>query len=119
MKGFLLLFCIGLLGLCGINWLQIGGLKQDIARLETKVQLEHDARAKDSPIGIAQTALDQLQDAVKNTDWKQAQAKLEEARTRIEVAGKDVSDRAKPGVEWMKSQYDELSKQVKDKVGSR
>ena len=118
MKGFLFLLCLVLFGFCGINYVQTQGLRQEIRELEGKLQLEQDARKQDSPIGIAVTALDQVQDAVKNTDWKQAQAKLDEAKQRIEAAGKDVSDRTKPGLEWMQKQYDQLSLQVKDKIAN-
>ncbi|MEP6755083.1 MAG: hypothetical protein ABJA67_06260 [Chthonomonadales bacterium] len=118
MKGFLFLLCIVLIGFCGINYIQTQSLRQEIRELEGKLLLEQEARKQDSPMGIARDALDQVQDAVKNTDWTQAQAKLEEAKQRIEAAGKNVSERTKPGVDWMQKQYDQLSQQVKDKVAN-
>jgi hypothetical protein len=113
MKGFTAFVLVLLLGLAGYNWWQIQGLRQEIARLEQKV---NQPSVSDQAIAQAAAALDRVQRAVRATDWNTARATYEEARAKVNDVARAAGDMAGPTIDRLKAQTAELGRQLQQRM---
>jgi hypothetical protein len=119
MKGFIALLMICMIGLAGFNWWQIRELRQDIVRLEEKVQQQQSSHVSDELVAKAVVALAQAREAVANTDWNKAKGTFDSARANIDAAVKTANAKAGPTLRWLQGQAQEIGKQIQDRVPQR
>ena len=101
MKGLMVFLLVTVLAMTGYNWWQIQTLRQDIARLEQKVDARP-ATLSDQVIGQATAALLRVQQAVNNTDWNKAHTAYDDARAKVDQVARAAGEKAGPTIDWLK-----------------
>jgi hypothetical protein len=118
MKAFLAFLVIVMVALSGFNYWQIHELKDQVARLEIKVQEQQSTGMTDKVVAEATQALASAKDAITRMDTTTARNYAESAKEILMKAGKTASEKASPTVKWLEGQARDLGKQIQDKVNS-
>jgi uncharacterized protein HemX len=118
MKGLIAVLLVVLLCLVGYNWWQIQTLRQEIARLEQKVDTRQ-ASLSDEVMIQATSALARVQEAVRSTDWNKARSAYDEARAKVEQVARAAGEKSGPALDWLKTQTSALGRQIQEQVPGR
>lgn len=117
MKAVLTLFVVALLALNIYNWWEIRNLRQEIDRLNHKVE-QISPELTDQVIGEAARALARAREAIDKMDLEHARAAVEDARRQLEEAGRSANEKARLTVKWLGEQVTELGKRIQEKAGA-
>jgi hypothetical protein len=115
MKAFIALLVIALIGFNVYNYMQVQDLKQQVARLEVKLNEEKSQGLSDKVVADAVRTLAQARDAVTRMDTTTARNYVENARTALERAGQTASEKAAPTVKWLGEQASDLGKKLQNR----
>jgi hypothetical protein len=116
MKGFMALVLVLLLGLACYNWWQIQTLRQEIARLEQKI---NEPSVSDQAIAQAAAALERVRRAVSATDWNKARTAYDEARAKVDQVARAAGDRGGKTIDWLKQQTSDIGRQLQQRLPAR
>ena len=119
MKGFIALLMLLLLGLNAYNYWEIQTLRQDIAALKQKVDVQSQAGLTGEVVAKAAVALAQARDAMSRMDTTRARAAYDTARKRLDEAAAMANQKAAPTVKWLRDEASDLNRQLQDKVHGR
>ena len=119
MKAFLAFLVSVMVGLSVFNYWQIHELKDQVARLELKIQEQQSAGMTDKVVAEATQALASAKDAIVRMDTTTARNYADSAKDMLMKAGKTAGDKAAPTVKWLEGQAKDLGKQIQDKIGSK
>ena len=119
MKVFVGLLFIALIGFCAFNYMQVQDLKQQVARLEIKLNEEQQQGVSDRVVAEATRALIKAHDAISQMDPATARTYVENARVALERAGRAANEKAGPTMRWLGEQASALGKKVQDKVNPK
>ena len=118
MKAFLGFLVLSLVALSGFNYWQIHELKDQVARLELKIQEQQSAGMTDKVVAEATQALASAKDAIARMDTTTARNYADSAKELLMKAGKTAGEKATPTVKWLEGQAKDLGKQIQDKIHS-
>jgi hypothetical protein len=119
MKGFFALVLVALLGLSAYNYLEIRALRQEIASLNQKVNVQSQGGLTDEVVAKAAVALAQARDALNRMDTAQARGYYDTARRQLDEAARTASAKAGPTVKWLRDEASDLGRQLQDRVRRR
>ncbi len=116
MKGFIAVLVIALIGLNVYNYMQVQDLKQQVARLEVKLnEAQQSQGVSDRVVAEATRALAQARDAISRMDTTTARNYAENARQTLERAGKSASEKASSTIKWLGEQTSDLRKKIEER----
>lgn len=117
MKAVLTFFVVALVALNIYNWWEIRNLRQEIDRLSHQVKQTSPDLA-DQVVAEATRALARAREAIDKLDPDHARTAVEDARQRLEEAGRLASEKVRPTVKWLGEQVTELGKRIQEKAGA-
>lgn len=115
MKGLLALLIIGLIAFCGYNYMQVQELKQEVARLQTKLAEQQQAGATDRVVAEATRALAQAREAISRMDTTTARNYADNARDMLTRASHTAGEKAGPALKWLGEQASDLGGRLQGK----
>ena len=118
MKAFLAFLVLVLVGLSAFNYWQIHELKDQVSRLELKIQEQQSAGMTDKIVAEATQALAGAKDAIARMDTTTARNYADSAKEMLMKAGKTAGEKATPTVKWLQGQAKDLGKQIQDKINA-
>ena len=113
MKAFLAFLVLALVGLSGFNYWQIHELRDQVARLELKIQEQQSTGMTDKVVAEATQALASAKDAISKMDTTTARNYAETAKELLMKAGKTAGEKASPTVKWLEGQAKEARQRQK------
>ncbi len=118
MKGIFTLILFALLGLSAYNYWEIHTLRQEIAELNQKVNVQSQSGITDEVVAKAVIALAQARDSMNKMDATQARAAYETARKRLDEAATTANRKAGPTVKWLRDEASDLGRQLQSRFHS-
>ena len=119
MKGLAAFAILFLLGMSVYNWYEIRGLRQEIVRLEEKVDAAGSGGVSEQALQKALDLMLQARVALANTDWNKARTAYESAQQQIGAAAKTAGEKAGPAMRWLRDQARDLGNQIQQRAPSR
>jgi hypothetical protein len=119
MKGLAALAIVVMLGLSVYNWWEIRGLREDVQRLEAKVQQAQSGGVSEQAFQKAMDLLFQARVAMANTDWSKARNAYDSFSQQISAAANTAGHKASPALKWLENEAKDLRKQIERGVASR
>ena len=116
MKGLIVALFVALIGFSFYNYLQVQDLKQEVSRLQAKLNEQQSGGVTDQVVAQAATAIAQAKDAISKMDTSRARSTLDSAREYLAQASKSVSEKSAPTVKWLEEQASDLGKKVDDRI---
>lgn len=117
MKGFVALALLVLLGLSVHNWMQISALRQEVARLESRVGEQQSSQVSDRILAEAVRAFLRAQAALSGANVDTARDALEAARQKLAEAARITGEKTEPTLNWLEAQAAELGRQAQERLG--
>jgi hypothetical protein len=101
-----------MLGLSIYNWYEIRNLRQEIVRLEMKVNETNGGGLSNQALDKAMELMVQARVALANTDWTKARSTYESARQQLSAAASTAGQKAAPTLRWLQDQAHEIENQI-------
>ena len=116
MKGFIAVLIIALIGFNVYNYMQVQDLKQQVARMEIKLNEQQSQGVTDRVVADATRALAQARDAISRMDTTTARTYAETARQTLERAGRTAGEKASSTIKWLGEQTSDLGKKIEERT---
>ncbi len=116
MKGLIAVLFLALAAMSAFNYIQVQDLKQEVARMQAKLNEQQAGGVTDQVVAQAAQAIAQARDAISKMDTSRARTALDSAREYLANASKTASAKAGPTVKWLEEQASDLNKRVQDRI---